>query len=1259
MKVRNAKVMRIHEKCKRLLALLLVSVMVLQQGTITTFAESAESANQQEDTSDFMGGADDSNEVTLEEEGQNDSLGTTDLETNDDEENIETNSEDGEASQDVSLASLEDELNIQPVDVGSSSDSIDLKNAVSNVVIAKVNGEQYDPNKTYPRGSTIEFSLSYNFPEDNKPSADGIKVSTYTIPSGLKVADKTGTIDGGTYTAGAGTYKIENNIVTFTYTEGFLEVHPDYISGTFSFSGTLDGSITDNKDNATIEFPGNGTTFPITINFESGKISGSKSYVLNSDGTIDFTINLNVSDRDVTDVKLTDTQGSNLQFADDSQFKLDGVVIADATTSGSTATLNLGSLAIGNHVITYKAKLVDKSKTDAASNQNQADWTWTGGQGSAKTQVAPVNKLLKKTGTVQKNQDGEYVITWTAIYIPGTFGTVAGKTFTDTLGEGQKYTGSYEVYYDPSGTQWNVAGSKIADGTITEGVSSFTYTFDEKQTASQGGYKIVYQTKVTKDFEGKETFTNKIENTDGDNTTGSVDINNTIPAPDIVSKSGVADQENRQATWTVTVKADGKTVKDLEVTDTLQDNYNWKGKYLDDVTVSETIDGNVSSLTKDIDYTVVIDNSAGTMVVIFKKDITGTVTITYKTDYSSSEKTGWANNQISSKYNMSDKDYTENDSTGVEFKDYNFSLDKTGNISGGVASWKVVVNDGATWQRASLPESAKTIVDTIPEGMTYVDNSLQCTVQSDYYDKTVTANWNEATVSYDQNTNKLNIALNNIDLTKDSKIRIELSYQTKLTNTSNSQQSSEGMTFTNRVAVGGKTDTATVEIVNKELDKKGVQVTDKNVVEYTIGVNYASEDLNPGKDTLTLTDELDSNLVLDTHSISVKDMNTGNAVNYTASFGTSESGGNVLTLTVPNKKALTVTYRAALNTAGRVDGQTYSVSNNATLKGESQTSSEISTNVIKMKDDATIVGTTNSINIQKVDSNGNGLSGAKFVVQEVNPVTLESKDDGQRSEQSTDSSGSTKFEDLSLNTLYYYQEIQAPSGYKIKDADKHYFFIKNTTGEENQNKYNTLKLNIKAGTQYAELSGGQTFIIENERIETGSLVITKTINGDVTDAEAEGALKFTVTAPSGDVTNYTLKDFTKGEDEKYTLTLDKVAAGKYNVEETTYDITGNAVTVKYSVNGGDATEGSKTDVEVSKNGTSTVAFEDVYTKKSEKTGSHTSDSTPASTSQNSVSNRTATVQTGDEASVKEYMGLLLAGIAMVFFGYSGRRRKKH
>ncbi len=56
MKERNSKVMKMHKKCKRLLALLLVWGMLLQQGGLTTFAEDAKEPNQRTEASDFVGG---------------------------------------------------------------------------------------------------------------------------------------------------------------------------------------------------------------------------------------------------------------------------------------------------------------------------------------------------------------------------------------------------------------------------------------------------------------------------------------------------------------------------------------------------------------------------------------------------------------------------------------------------------------------------------------------------------------------------------------------------------------------------------------------------------------------------------------------------------------------------------------------------------------------------------------------------------------------------------------------------------------------------------------------------------------------------------------------------------------------------------------------------------------------------------------------------------------------------------------------------
>ncbi len=114
----------------------------------------------------------------------------------------------------------------------------------------------------------------------------------------------------------------------------------------------------------------------------------------------------------------------------------------------------------------------------------------------------------------------------------------------------------------------------------------------------------------------------------------------------------------------------------------------------------------------------------------------------------------------------------------------------------------------------------------------------------------------------------------------------------------------------------------------------------------------------------------------------------------------------------------------------------------------------------------------------------------------------------------------------------------------------------------------------------------------------GTLIITKTLKGDVTREEAEGALKFKVTSmddPTDSVV-YTLKDFTYNETIGiYTLELSRTAGG-YTVEESVYDITGKNVSVTYSVDGADSVDDTAAEVTVTAGGSTQVDFEDEYTK---------------------------------------------------------------
>ena len=144
--------------------------------------------------------------------------------------------------------------------------------------------------------------------------------------------------------------------------------------------------------------------------------------------------------------------------------------------------------------------------------------------------------------------------------------------------------------------------------------------------------------------------------------------------------------------------------------------------------------------------------------------------------------------------------------------------------------------------------------------------------------------------------------------------------------------------------------------------------------------------------------------------------------------------------------------------------------------------------------------------------------------------------------------------------------------------------------------------------------------------ETGKLVITKTIEGDVTKEEAEGALQFTITTTVDGKTNYVkadgsltteqtlvgLKSFAY-ENGKYTLELDKLTTGSYSVTETITDIKGYTLAgVSYKVDNGNESDGKTARVSVDKDTTTTVAYTDKYEeeKKEEPTPTEEPTTTP-------------------------------------------------
>jgi hypothetical protein len=185
---------------------------------------------------------------------------------------------------------------------------------------------------------------------------------------------------------------------------------------------------------------------------------------------------------------------------------------------------------------------------------------------------------------------------------------------------------------------------------------------------------------------------------------------------------------------------------------------------------------------------------------------------------------------------------------------------------------------------------------------------------------------------------------------------------------------------------------------------------------------------------------------------------------------------------------------------------------------------------------------------------------------------------------------------------YTLTEITAPKGY---DVAENIIFKTDSDG----------KIYVKDSNGIFEKDLSDKIVMQDKPTGTsaGKLLITKTIKGDVTEEEAEGALKFTVTDNSTSVSlTYTLKDFDYDEtDDIYTLELLEVIDG-YTVEETVTDIDGYVLkSVTYSVDGETPVDGDSVDVNISAGEEKTVAFEDAYEKSAQKTPK-TPDDTPTS-----------------------------------------------
>lgn len=544
--------------------------------------------------------------------------------------------------------------------------------------------------------------------------------------------------------------------------------------------------------------------------------------------------------------------------------------------------------------------------------------------------------------------------------------------------------------------------------------------------------------------------------------------------------------------------------------------------------------------------------------------------------------------------------------------DKNPIISKEGNIewvngnATGVQIWEVKFN----LQVLDLEHNTLLIKDTLPENLELIKDSFELDHQKVDLETQIDGQVFNADVT--------TLLKNYMDKNPDKK-DVVLTYRTRIIDLSTAV---EWKNLTNKIIANYNGKDASEKdktswigfnpgsAISKKIEDYDIQKP--TTLSYTIEVNKTATQLAPDDQTqLQVVDTLGSALKYNENGVKIVKIDSGwkeTDITNTCKVEIDHEK-NTMTIDVPDKTYLKITYTCQINlpSGTKIDDSSNqelkdSVSNKVTLQGTrnlNYTENKVFKGEVKSAF-STTHPTNCSLQINKVDSKNNQkkLEGATFkiyMVKVVNGKFVEVKKDEVHSYsgpqiQKTDENGKLVFTNLMFDQYYCYEETDAPVGYT--GNVKGYVLFDGEQPKKN------VENEIPAGTNLQRVYnfiGSIAINAVNEKVDTGKLVITKTISG-INTKEVKSAIKFKVTNandPSKE-SEYTLNDFKYNESsKKWELELNK-EVGEYIVEETASSVDGYTVKTTYKVNSSATANGNETNVKVENDKETAVEFKNSY-----------------------------------------------------------------
>ncbi len=1103
--------------------------------------------------------------------------------------------------------------------------------------------------------STLYGTFSANFLTGQAPTSSNY-VAVYKFPDTIDVGNN----DGGDFRDGpgadaekAGVWKIEDNKVVFTFDKGWLERNPANIRVAANFSFQLKNKDVGSGGNASVVFPGTGETISIPV--KDGKVTGTKAGVFSqgSDGVakVTWTVTLTVESY-ATNVKLTDTLGENFEFANDS-FMLDGEKLnPQPKIDGQTATLDsIGNLSHGDHKITYETVLksgvsvsngefIDKQE----ASRNTASWGWDGADDPQKPTATafPSNFRYDMIGKSSDRNSTPSDITWTVTLNQGELkADMSGYVFTDKLDDKQMYAGNYTVYKGSSGS------TVLATGELDQSEKSFTYKFSDNLEDKYITYRIVYHTKMneTGSYDtvrnsatiehdgsvsgaGKGEFTPQLVDTpitkelvgrENAATTGEAKWKTRVALKAIVNAGNldkVTVKDTFQSAWKQDIGVDVNSIK-IKIGETeLVRGDDWK------LTTNELKDGN-NVVQKDghkRNFNLDININDKVKAALANEDYAD---ITYTT--TSDALPGWYSNFASVTvpgqnggwpYYTDSPMYVVNKETTpavekpeaeakVSWKEgFEWSaVDGSEEKGAWIVEWTVYANRhksdaGEYYGAGKLYGKSLNIVDSLPDGMSYVVNSAKYTLVQNPYEqhmglgrggeaKEVVTGRTLADDNVSRNGKTVTFSIPTTELDKYAGYA-KLTYQTAVKR-SELDTSTNEVKFTNSASAGSgdkKFDSGngTVIIKNNVIKKSGEQVASSNRIKYTIHVNESAVALKNGTDFLELVDTMDAKCTLVPSTLKVYERLNGDWVALSQKDYPSKmeqvpdkiGTRTKLTLNVPDEKYLKVEYEV-IPTGN--PGEEVPLSNTAELTGVTEGSAIDENTWTIQSASASAGGNGYGITMTKYDAQqvGATLGGAEFTLYSVNMdqvarVGIENARTRFETAK-TDANGKISFgtrdKAMSNGVLYQLVETDAPEGYAV--ASPTWIMLKGGVSDED---YQTALAKAKTIAGGAEIIGDdkkdEIWVYDNRLKGSATIRAKKVLEGGTFKKgqfsfalkDADGKVLQTVTNDAEGNVSFNV-DYNKADTYTYTISeVEPEGAVDHVKDHIAYDTTPRKVTVK-------------------------------------------------------------------------------------------------